>query len=526
MEIFSGADVMVSFGEKKEVAHAPCVVADWRERDANAVEVDVYYSSGDAKNGKHVRVQTPISLLGAQKNAAEALDFVTAAECMLEKQPMCAQNERLIAEKLSAIAEREKEFAASVAGLRKIEDALAEQSKALFAEKDALVEKEKAIAESEAELAKIEDALAEQTKVFLAEKDALAKREKAIAASEAGLRKIENALAEKTKALFDDKDAFAQKEKALAERRGELRKIEDALAEQAKALFADQDALAEKEKALAQSEAELHRIEDALAEQTKALFAEQDAFAEKEKAFLAERDAFEEKKKAFAESEAELNAVEEMLTIKVKELYAGEDALEEKQKAFAESETALAEREKALAEALAALEERARLLADKEAALSAVEEEAVEPETEAEPEAEAEEKDPFGNLRSRTFAEKRDALSDIMRSRYEFVDSHIATYDPIRVVEGKKYRTYKSGRHPILKMAIRGKTLSAYLPLDPKEYEYSKYVFTDESESAAFEKYPMRLRLSSDRQARWTRELVDAVAEKIGIAKKATDEEK
>ena len=107
-----------------------------------------------------------------------------------------------------------------------------------------------------------------------------------------------------------------------------------------------------------------------------------------------------------------------------------------------------------------------------------------------------------------------------MRARYDDVDAYIATYDPIRVVEGKKYRTYKSGRHPILKMAIRGKTLSAYLALDPKEYADSKYVFTDESESTAFENYPMRLRLSSDRQARWTKELVDAVAEKNGIAKK------
>ena len=141
-------------------------------------------------------------------------------------------------------------------------------------------------------------------------------------------------------------------------------------------------------------------------------------------------------------------------------------------------------------------------------------------------EGEAEEKDPFGNLRVRTFAQKRDALSDEMRQRYEAVDAHIASYDPIRVVEGKKYRTYKSGRHPILKMAIRGKTLSAYLPLDPKEYENTKYVFTDESESAAFEKYPMRLRLSSERQARWTKELVDAVAEKSGVAKKATEEDK
>ena len=245
-----------------------------------------------------------------------------------------------------------------------------------------------------------------------------------------------------------------------------------------------------REKDLAESAAGLRKIEDALAEQTKALFAEKDALAEKEK--------------ALAETEAELKRIE--------------DALAEQTKAFFAEQDAFAEKEKAL-------EERERLLAEKEAA-SVEEEEPAAEEAEVEQEApDAEEgRNPFGNLRSRTFAEKRDALSDVMRARYATVDAHIATFDPIRVVEGKKYRTYKSGRHPILKMAIRGKTLSAYLALDPKEYENTKYVFTDESESAAFEKYPMRLRLSSDRQARWTKELVDAVAEKKGIAKKANEE--
>ena len=256
--------------------------------------------------------------------------------------------------------------------------------------------------------------------------------------------------------------AMEAREKDLAESAAGLRKIEDALAEQTKALFAEKDALAEKEKALAETEAELKRIEDALAEQTKAFFAEQDAFAEKEKAL-------EERERLLAEKEAA--------------------SVEEEAASLEEEETAAEEAE--------------------------VEQEA--------PDAE-EGRNPFGNLRSRTFAEKRDALSDVMRARYDTVDAHIATFDPIRVVEGKKYRTYKSGRHPILKMAIRGKTLSAYLALDPKEYENTKYVFTDESESAAFEKYPMRLRLSSDRQARWTKELVDAVAEKKGIAKKANEE--
>ena len=364
-------------------------------------------------------------------------------------------------------------------------------SERIVAEKLAAMEaREKDLAESAAGLRKIEDALAEQTKALFAEKDALVAKEKELAENEAELKRIEDALAAQTKAFFAEKDALAKREKAISESEDGLRKIENSLEEKAKILFEQKDAFSEKEKEFAVAEAELKRIEDALAEQTKALFAEKDALAEKEK--------------ALAETEAELKRIE--------------DALAEQTKAFFAEQDAFAEKEKAL-------EERERLLAEKEAA-SVEEEEPAAEEAEVEQEApDAEEaRNPFGNLRSRTFAEKRDALSDVMRARYDTVDAHIATFDPIRVVEGKKYRTYKSGRHPILKMAIRGKTLSAYLALDPKEYENTKYVFTDESESAAFEKYPMRLRLSSDRQARWTKELVDAVAEKKGIAKKANEE--
>jgi hypothetical protein len=135
-----------------------------------------------------------------------------------------------------------------------------------------------------------------------------------------------------------------------------------------------------------------------------------------------------------------------------------------------------------------------------------------------------EEINPFDGLQSRTFAEKLAALPEPMRLRYEALNAYLATFERMRVVEGKKYRTYRSGRVAFVKMAIRGKTLSAYFASDPEKYEESKYIFTDESGSTAFENYPMRLRLSSDRQERWAEELVDIIAEENGIAKLSEEE--
>ena len=133
------------------------------------------------------------------------------------------------------------------------------------------------------------------------------------------------------------------------------------------------------------------------------------------------------------------------------------------------------------------------------------------------------EANPFDGIKSRTFEEKLADLPEAMRRRYDALNAYLATYERMRVVAGKKYRTYKSGNTAFVKMAIRGKTLSAYFALDPKEYENTKYIFTNEGESAAFENYPMRLRLSSDRQERWARELVDAIAEKNEISKLPED---
>ncbi len=131
--------------------------------------------------------------------------------------------------------------------------------------------------------------------------------------------------------------------------------------------------------------------------------------------------------------------------------------------------------------------------------------------------------DPFAGLSSRTFAEKLALLPEAMRVRFDALDAALQAYEPLRIQEGKKYRTYKSGRVPIVRMAIRGKTLSAYVALDPKVYAESKYVFTDESESAAFANYPMRMRLSSDRQERWVEELIAVIAEQNGIRRRAVE---
>ena len=116
----------------------------------------------------------------------------------------------------------------------------------------------------------------------------------------------------------------------------------------------------------------------------------------------------------------------------------------------------------------------------------------------------------------RTFAERLQELP-VAQERYEQLYSLIKTITGVRRIESKKSRTFKSGNIPLIKFAIRGKTLNAYLGLDPKEYENTKYIYTDVSDMAKYRNYPMRVKVTSDRQVRWVKELLTDKVHKSGL---------
>lgn len=116
-----------------------------------------------------------------------------------------------------------------------------------------------------------------------------------------------------------------------------------------------------------------------------------------------------------------------------------------------------------------------------------------------------------------TFASKLDQSKDIVKDRYEKVLAFIKRIEGIRAIYSKTSYSFKKGNLPIVKMNFRGKTLCANVAHNPIEYEESKYVFIDVSSTKAYEKYPMRLKLTSDRQTRHTIELLEKLVQKSGL---------
>ena len=120
-----------------------------------------------------------------------------------------------------------------------------------------------------------------------------------------------------------------------------------------------------------------------------------------------------------------------------------------------------------------------------------------------------------GKKNKKTFKQKL-KLSPTAKARFNDIKTFIETIQGSRVIEGKYHVTYKRGNSPLVRFSIRGKTLNAYLGLNPQDYKDTKYIFTDVSSVKKHENYPMRVKATSDRQVKWIKELISQIVEKGG----------
>lgn len=119
-------------------------------------------------------------------------------------------------------------------------------------------------------------------------------------------------------------------------------------------------------------------------------------------------------------------------------------------------------------------------------------------------------------INQKTFSEKLEEYP-IAKDRYLDICALLNRVKGVRTIDSKKSRTFKSGNTALVKFAVKGKTLNSYIALAPDEYENTKYIFTDESLTKKHANYPMRVKVSSDRQQRWVKELLIEKINKSGL---------
>lgn len=112
---------------------------------------------------------------------------------------------------------------------------------------------------------------------------------------------------------------------------------------------------------------------------------------------------------------------------------------------------------------------------------------------------------------NKSFTAKIIQSSDEVKAYYSEIKNELLSYKGVKARMSWKGETFYSGRVTYAKLCVRGKSLSLFIALDPKEYIDSKYIVEDMSDIATYEKTPCLYRLKNDRRVKYSKELIATV---------------
>ncbi len=95
------------------------------------------------------------------------------------------------------------------------------------------------------------------------------------------------------------------------------------------------------------------------------------------------------------------------------------------------------------------------------------------------------------------------------RDRYRDIVDYATANMGVNVKESRKYHTIKKGGKNIARISLRGKALRVYLALDPKDFINTEHKFSDASTVKEHEKFPMLVKITSQRKIDSVKELID-----------------
>ena len=116
-----------------------------------------------------------------------------------------------------------------------------------------------------------------------------------------------------------------------------------------------------------------------------------------------------------------------------------------------------------------------------------------------------------GKSYRKSFGQRLRRSSKQIKQWYKALVSHIKKVENVREIESDHFRTFRLKNKPIAKITMKGKTLNVYLALKPSDFVDTKYIFQDVSHVKKYVYYPMRVKLTSDRQLKWSCELIDKI---------------
>ena len=110
------------------------------------------------------------------------------------------------------------------------------------------------------------------------------------------------------------------------------------------------------------------------------------------------------------------------------------------------------------------------------------------------------------------------------KAYYTELKNYLCSFKRIHARLHWNYDSFYLGRDVVFRIAFRGRTMVAYLALDPKDYLDTKYFARDMSEKKKFEKTPVMVKVKSARGVRYAKELIDVICKDLEKRKNYVDQ--
>ncbi|MDE5618385.1 MAG: hypothetical protein K2I79_02745, partial [Clostridia bacterium] len=102
------------------------------------------------------------------------------------------------------------------------------------------------------------------------------------------------------------------------------------------------------------------------------------------------------------------------------------------------------------------------------------------------------------------------------KSYYSEIKNTLLSYKKVHDRLSRKRETFRFGRQCVAKLAIKGKTLCVYLPINAGDYAESKYKVEDVSSIASNAEAPTIYRIKNARRMKYAKELISQIMESLG----------
>ncbi len=117
---------------------------------------------------------------------------------------------------------------------------------------------------------------------------------------------------------------------------------------------------------------------------------------------------------------------------------------------------------------------------------------------------------------NKSFTAKLIQIDEVSNSWYTELKNELLSYKKVKDRMSWKRESYRFGRVCVARFVIRGKTLCIQLPLDPTQYEDTKYKVEDVSHIVSSADTPCLYRIKNERRLNYAKDLIAQVMENMG----------